>query len=89
MPRRCVLNPAIVVNIADGIHILDVQFQMATPLGNCDEACDANDDGNSGDVSDAVYVFNYRFLNGPLPPAPFPDCAPLLGAPCTSHANCP
>ena len=59
------------VDIADGIFLLNLLFQMGDePV--CDDACDANDDAML-DASDAIYIFNYRFLDGPEPVAPFPD----------------
>jgi hypothetical protein len=42
----------------------------------CDDACDANDDGdlNAGDI---VYILNYLFVPGsPMPPPPFPGPGP-------------
>lgn len=62
------------VDIADGIHVIQA-FVLGEPLlGNCIEACDANGDTLGPDVSDAVFLFNYRFFDGPPPPAPFPAC---------------
>jgi hypothetical protein len=79
------------VNIADGIWILNDLFQGGpTTTDTCAFANDANDDGLF-DASDATYIFNYRFLNGPLPPAPFPSCGQVAGqqpADCTD-SSCP
>ena len=78
-----------IVNIADGIFILNFNFQNG-PAGNCAESCDANDDNMMGpDISDATYIFAYRFQNGPPPPAPFPDCGPVPGADCDLFNSCP
>jgi hypothetical protein len=41
----------------------------------CEAACDANDDG-AVELSDAVYLVNWMFLDGPAPPQPYPDCGP-------------
>ena len=58
-------------NIADGIFLLNHLFQGG-PESSCEDACDLNDDSML-DATDAIYVFNYRFLAGPPPAAPFPD----------------
>ena len=79
-------NGDVIVDIADGIFLLNQLFQNGPP-SNCNEACDANDDGMA-DQSDAVYVFGYRFLDGPEPPAPFPDCGLEPLQDCDS-SNCP
>ena len=64
------------VNIADGIFLLGFLFQGgSTP--SCNEACDAASDG-AVELTDALYVFQYRLLDGPPPPAPFPDCGELM-----------
>ncbi len=34
---------------------------------------EANGDGRV-DISDGIYLFNYLFLGGPEPAAPFPEC---------------
>lgn len=63
------------VNIADGIYLINDLFQGG-PDPVCDDACDANDDagtkGGGINLADATYIFNYRFLEGLPPPAPFP-----------------
>lgn len=59
------------VNIADGIAVLQYLFQGgAAP--SCLDACDLDDNGQIG-VGDAVGVFNYQFAGGAPPAAPFPD----------------
>ena len=79
-------NQDLLVNIADGITILSALFQGGS-TGGCAAACDANDMMGL-DSADAVYIFNYRFLGGPVPPAPFPDCGVVAGADCEATA-CP
>ncbi|NCG13106.1 MAG: hypothetical protein GWP38_07160, partial [Planctomycetia bacterium] len=52
--------------------------------------CDSNDDG-SIDAADMIYIFNYRFLEGPAPLAPFPaadlDPTPGDGLGCDGDAD--
>ena len=63
-------NSDTVVNIADGVYLINKIYQGGpTPI--CWDACDLNDDGFP-DISDAIYCFNYRFLDGAAPLAPFP-----------------
>ena len=67
------------VNVADGIYLLNFLFQGgAAPT--CDDACDSDDDADLA-VTDAIYIFNYQFLEGPAPAAPFPaaDLDPTQG----------
>ncbi len=59
------------VNIADGIAVLQYLFQGGSTPG-CLDACDLDDNGQIG-VGDAVGVFNYQFAGGSPPMAPFPD----------------
>lgn len=59
-----------IINIADGIYLLQALF-LSGPPPVCDDACDFNDDGLL-DSTDAIQVFNYQFLDGPAPLAPFP-----------------
>ena len=59
------------VNIADGIAVLQYLFQGgAAP--SCLDGCDLDDNGQIG-VGDAVGVFNYQFAGGAPPAAPFPN----------------
>ena len=76
------------LNIADGVRLLAALFQPgADPVG-CLNACDTNGD-NLLDQSDAVFVFNYRFLEGPPPAAPFPGCGVGAGAvDCVMQQSC-
>ncbi len=89
--RRGDANEDSIVNIADGIWIINDLFQNG-PTIDCLIASDANDDGLV-DLSDAAYIFGYRFSNGPPPPAPFPACGitpTQLPAPddCNSYNAC-
>ena len=61
------------VNISDPISVV-----MATILVEefdfvpaCEDACDGNDDGVL-DIGDAVYLLQWLFRGGPIPPAPGP-----------------
>ncbi len=86
---RCDCNADGIVNIADGINLINYLFQNG-PEPVCDDACDSNDDA-SIDAADAIYVFNYRFLDGPPPLAPFPsaglDPTPGDGLGCDGDAD--
>jgi formylglycine-generating enzyme required for sulfatase activity len=57
---------------------------------SCMAAADANDDGRA-DISDPIYLLRWRFLGGPAPPPPFPECG-LDPSPddlaCESFARC-
>jgi hypothetical protein len=70
--RRADSNQDGMVNIADGIWILNFLFQGG-PMFDCEIASDANDD-DLVDMSDASYIFMYRFMGGAPPPAPWPSC---------------
>ena len=59
------------VNIADGIAVLQYLFQGGT-TPSCLDGCDLDDNGQIG-VGDAVGVFNYQFAGGSPPAAPFPN----------------
>ncbi len=79
------------INIADGIFILNQLFGGSPPVRSCDDACDTNDEGLKN-IADAIYMFNFLFALGPPPPVPFPGCgfdptADSLG--CESFAACP
>ena len=65
------------VTIADPIRLLFASFGGASMP--CRSACDANGDGSTGGVSDAIHLLRYLFLQGPSPVPPFPSCgAPIL-----------
>jgi hypothetical protein len=79
--RRADSNFDGIVNIADGIWILNDLFQggpTTTGVGGCDGANDANGNGLI-DAGDATFIFMHQFMNGPQPPAPFPDCGTFPG----------
>ena len=79
-------NTDLRLDIADGVWILNFLFQEG-PAGTCAEACDADDNG-SLEMVDAIFVIQYRLLNGPAPAAPFPACGIDAGADCDASA-CP
>lgn len=60
------------ITIADPIRLLLANFSRATVP--CRSACDANGDGETGSVSDSIYLLRYLFLSGPRPVSPFPGC---------------
>ncbi len=57
------------VDLADAATILASQFQ-GLPI-HCSDACDVNDDGVIN-LADSVYVMNWLFKFGPIPPDPGP-----------------
>ncbi|MGE4619708.1 MAG: hypothetical protein AAEJ04_07870 [Planctomycetota bacterium] len=59
------------VNIADGISVLQYLFQGGTAPG-CLDSCDLDDNGEIS-VGDAVWIFSYQFAGGAAPLAPFPN----------------
>lgn len=76
--------------IIDGITFL-YRLSGLLPPGPCDDADDFNDNG-SLDIQDAIGIFQYLFINGSPPPAPFGVCGadPTQdGLNCTSHSPCP
>jgi len=56
--------------LGDAISILDYLFKGAP--NTCLDSTDSNDDGRA-DLSDAIYILIYYFLQGPPPPPPFPE----------------
>ena len=69
---------------------MDALFSMGGPP-SCADAGDVNDDGNF-DVSDPIYLFNYLFVMGAEPPAPFGECGHDASADdleCISFDPCP
>lgn len=75
------------VNIADGVWIIN-QVTGIGDAGTCFAGCDANADGFN-DLSDAIYILSYRFLAGPEPTPPFPNCDIEAGADCAEKNVCP
>jgi ELWxxDGT repeat protein len=63
-----------VMNISDGIHILEWLFEEAA-IG-CVAAADLNQD-SQGDLADVVYLLNFLFREGPAPGQPTGGCGPL------------
>jgi len=62
------------IDIADVISLLSSLFN-GVPLGNCADACDANDDG-ALDIADGITLLSFLFIGADPPPPPFPDCGP-------------
>jgi hypothetical protein len=58
----------------------------------CDDAADANDDGNI-DVSDIISILSFQFNGGSPPPPPFANCGvdPTVndGLGCILYSTCP
>ena len=65
------------VDIADAIHLVTTLFPAGGGTGAallCDDACDANDDGQL-DLADAIAALDALFGSVPVPlPAPGPNC---------------
>ena len=80
-------NGDAIINIADGIWILNDLFQNG-PASTCTAACDVNSDGMM-DTGDAIYIISFRLLSGPVPSAPFPGCDIEEGADCEAVSTCP
>lgn len=59
-------------DIGDPIWLLAELFSGG-PVGQCDDACDANDDGTK-DIADSVYMLAALFSMAGLPPAPMNTC---------------
>lgn len=59
------------VDLTDAVLVARYLFQ-AGDAPSCDDAADANDDAVL-DISDPVFLLFFLFLQGPPPPAPFPD----------------
>ncbi len=66
-----------VVNISDGIKGLGILF-LGDPDPGCAASCDSNG-SDTFDLADASYTFNFLFLGGPPPLAPFPECGATDG----------
>ncbi len=77
-----------IVDIADGVNMLDYMFLSGFTY--CVDANDIDDDGVVN-VTDAVNLFGYLFTGSSAPAAPFTVCGPdptpdTLG--CESYATC-
>ena len=84
-------NDDSILNIADAIFILNARFQpfeTPSPLPSCAVACDVNSDGNSFEATDAIFILNYQFLDGPPPADPFGECEFEEAADCEEQASC-
>ena len=68
--RRGDADSSGVVDISDGIRILNFLFAGATAI-TCLDAADSDDSGNL-DLSDGVTIFSYLFSGGVAPAAPGP-----------------
>lgn len=79
-----------VVNITDGIYVLNFLF-LGGPPPPCRDAADADDNG-AVNITDGIYILNFLFLGGPPPPSPGQtDCGidptqPNLG--CETYESC-
>jgi hypothetical protein len=51
---------------------------VSGPASSCAIARDANGDSKY-DIADPTYIVQYRFISGPMPSAPFPDCGQVDG----------
>ena len=69
-----------------GAHTGDVSPAMLVDAG-CTEALNCNGDGGA-DLADVSFAFNFLFLGGPPPPAPFDACGADLAAVCVTHDSC-
>jgi hypothetical protein len=75
--RRLDLNDAVVTLLA-----------LFSGMGvNCGQALDATDDGRL-DVADALFVLEHLFLDGPPPPAPYPEPGIDATDPFTDYPGC-
>jgi hypothetical protein len=60
-------------DMGDPITILLHLFAGGTGFEKCMDAADANDDGDVN-ISDAVYLIDWRYKSDDPPPQPFPSC---------------
>ena len=67
------------VNISDPVAIFGLLF-LGHARPSCLAAADADGNGQR-ELSDGIYLLNFLFLNGPMPPPPFPICARALDTP--------
>jgi hypothetical protein len=75
------------LNITDGIFVLNYLFSGGVAAPSCEDAADANDDGTLN-ITDPIYVLSFLFTGGPPPlePGPAacgPDPSPDDLGPCT------
>ncbi len=75
--KRGDVNGSGMLDMADAISILSYLF--AHDSLKCQLAADVNTSGVAGiDIADAIYLLAYLFVHGAPPPAPFPECGPVL-----------
>lgn len=78
-------------DVSDAIAIFGCLF-LGTKCTLCTDSADANDDGLF-DISDGIFLLSWRFLDGPGPLAPFPNCGTDPSADdlddCASFSGCP
>lgn len=58
------------LSLADGLYGLQHIFTVGSAL-ICEDACDTDDSGIL-EVTDMIHIFNFHFLDGPAPGAPYP-----------------
>ncbi|MBN1417484.1 MAG: hypothetical protein JXP34_01835 [Planctomycetes bacterium] len=61
------------IDIGDAISILGTLFSSRP--STCLDAIDADDSGDLV-ITDGIYILNYLYVEGPTPPAPFPEAGP-------------
>ena len=61
------------INVIDAVVTVQVVLGVAAPRFACPEALNANDDGGVN-LTDALTLLRYVFLDGPGLAAPFPEC---------------
>lgn len=88
---RGVVNPnsSGTISISDVVIILGFLFSQGSL--QCLDAADVNDDG-AINLFDPIYLLDYYYLGGPLPPAPYFSCGPdvtLDSLGCVSFPLCP
>ena len=59
------------VDISDGVGVLIYLFLSDGGESTCLDALDADDTGTI-ELTDAIYIFNFLFLGGPIIPDPYP-----------------
>jgi hypothetical protein len=67
-----------VVTISDPVRLLLANFAGASVP--CWSACDADGDGSTSGVTDAIHLLGYVFAGGSPPAPPFPGCGVSFSA---------
>jgi hypothetical protein len=62
------------IDVSDALFILLYLFQGPVET-TCPDALDA-DDLQAVEITDAIYLLSFLYLNGPSPPAPYPSAGP-------------